>query len=410
MRPPAQLAAVLLTLCAGIPLAVGGSGSAWAASAPTGGTVSVDAPQPGTGVVTGRVIAMDPDGDPLTFVAPPVTAKGNVNLAPDGTFVYTPTPEARAAAAVDGADFFMVTVSDPFGGVLDIPVSIAIAPADPLAPADPPPPLAPPAPPVPAAQPVGSGVRFNFLYGPGAELWTPEARAALEAGAAALSSYLVVPQPVVIDVGVIGMNTPGSPNIASSWVGFTDPGPGFTGTWLQTKVQSGIDPNGPGPDVELTTNFAENWNFSEAVAPDRYDFRTVVMHELVHALGFLSGADDTLGQNSNWTQYDSFLRAPDGSPVIDDAHQIKPQYLANFTGANGGLFFAGPNAVAAFGGPVPLFTPDPWATGSRSVSHVNRLPGFLMTPFYGYGSAIRFLSPVEQAMLRDLGYVVNPPR
>ncbi len=390
----------MLTVCAGIPLAVGGAGSAWAASAPTGGTVSVDAPQPGTGVVTGRVVAIDPDGDPLTFAAPPVTGKGSVILAPDGTFVYTPNPEARAAAVLDTTDFFTVTVSDPFGGLLDVPVSVAVAPPESLAPL---------APPVPAAQPVGSGVRFNFLYGPGAEFWTPEARAALEAGAATLSSYLVVPQPVVIDVGVIGVNTPGSPNIASSWVGFTDPGPGFTGTWLQTKVQAGIDPNGPGPDVELTTNFAENWSFGEAVVPDRYDFRTVVIHELVHALGFLSGADDTIGQNSNWTLYDSFLRAPDGSTVIDESLQIKPQYLANFTGANGGLFFAGPQAMAAFGGPVPLFTPDPWATASRSVSHVNALPGFLMTPFYGYGSVIRSLSPVEQAMLRDLGYVVNPP-
>lgn len=387
----------MLTMCAGIPLAVDGAGSAWAASAPTGGTVSVDAPQPGSGVVTGRVIAVDPDGDPLTFVAPPVTGKGSVSLAPDGTFVYTPTPEARAAAVVDTTDFFTVTVSDPFGGLLDVPVSVAIAPPDALPP------------PLPAAQPVGSGVRFNFLYGPGAEFWTPEARAALEAGAAVLSSYLVVPQPVVIDVGVIGVNVPGSPNIASSWVGFTDPGPGFTGTWLQTKVQAGIDPNGPGPEVELTTNFAEKWSFSEVVVPDRYDFRTVVIHELVHALGFLSGADDTIGQNTNWTLYDSFLRAPDGSPVIDESLQIKPQYLANFTGANGGLFFAGPQAMAAFGGPVPLFTPDPWATASRSVSHVNALPGFLMTPFYGYGSAIRSLSPVEQAMLRDLGYVINPP-
>ncbi|MCB0924531.1 MAG: hypothetical protein KDB50_08350 [Mycobacterium sp.] len=397
MRPPARLGTLLLTMCAGIPLALGGAGAASAASAPTGGTVSVDAPQPDTGVVTGRVMAVDPDGDPLTFAAPPLTGKGSVALAPDGTFVFTPTPEARAAAVVDPIDFFTVTVSDPFGGVLDVPVNVAITP------------LGPPAPPPPAAQPVGPGVSFNFLYGPGAELWTPEARGALEAGAAALASYLVVPQPVVIDVGLVGVNTPGSPNIASAWVGFTDNGPGFTGTWLQTKLQNGIDPSGPGPEVELTVNFAENWNFSEAVAPDRYDFRTVVLHEMVHALGFLSGADDVLGQDSNWTLYDSFLRAPDGSPVIDEALQIKPQYLANFTGANGGLFFAGPNAMAAFGGPVPLFTPDPWVSASRSVSHVNGLPGFLMTPFYGYGSAIRSLSPVEQAMLRDLGYVVNPP-
>lgn len=403
MRPSVRLAALLLTL--GLPAALIVAPTA-AATAPVDGTVLLDPPQP-TGVITGRVNAVDPDGDPLTFSAPPVTGRGSVAVAPDGTFVYTPSPEARAGAVLDTTDLFTVTVADPFGGVLDVPVTVAVIPAGP-GPGPGPAPAAEPAPP-PQPLPVGNGVRFNFLYGPGAEFWTPEARAALEAGAAMLAAYLVVPQPMVIDVGVIGINTPGATNIASSWVGFTNEGPGVTATWVQTKLQSGVDPNGGAPEVELTTNFAENWNFAEAVAPDRYDFRTVVMHELVHALGFLSGADDVLGQDANWTVYDTFLRAPDGAPVLDQNNQIKPQYLANFTGGNGGLFFAGPNAVAAFGGPVPLFTPPQWATASRSVSHVNRLPGFLMTPFYGYGSAIRFLSPVEQAMLRDLGYTVVAP-
>jgi len=397
MRPPARLAILLLTVGAGVPLSVGGAGAAWAASAPTGGSVSVDVPQPGTGVVTGRVLAVDPDGDPLTFFTPPATGQGTVMLAPDGSFVYTPTPEARFAAAPGATDIFTVTVSDPFGGVLDVPVQVVVAPPEPSAA------------PIEAAHPDGHQVRFNFLYGPGEQFWTPEARGALEAGAAALSGYLVAPQPVFIDVGVIGVNTPGAVNIASSWVGFTDEGPGFTGTWLQTKIQDGVDPNGPEPEVQLTTNFAENWGFGEVVPPDRYDFRTVVMHELVHALGFLSGADDVLGQNTNWTRYDSFLRAPDGSLVIDEALLIKPQYLPNFTGANGGLFFAGPQAMAAFGGPVPLFTPENWATASRSVSHVNSLPGYLMTPFYGRGSAVGSINPVEQAMLRDLGYVIRSP-
>ncbi len=377
MRPTACLAALLLT--AG---ALHGVGPASAASAPTGPTVLLDAPQPDTGVVTGRVSAVDPDGDPLTFTAPLETAKGLVAMAPDGTFVYTPR------LATDPADTFTVTVSDPFGGLLDVPVSVGVV--------------------APAAQPAGPGVRFNFVYGPGAELWTPEARTALEVGAAMLAAYLVVPQPVVIDVGVIGVNTPGATNIASSWVGFTDPAAGITPTWLQSKLQSGADPNGGAPEVEITTNFAEKWGFGEMVEPDRYDFRTVMMHELVHALGFLSGADDALDQDRGFTVYDSFLRAPDGAPVIDEAHQVKPQYLANFTGGNGGLFFDGPNAVAAFGGPVPLYTPGEWASASRSVSHLN-MPGFLMVPFYGRGSGIRALTPVEQAMLRDLGYTVVAP-
>ena len=41
------------------------------------------------------------------------------------------------------------------------------------------------------------------------------------------------------------------------------------------------------------------------------------------------------------------------------------------------------------------------------MSHVNALPGYLMDPFYGYGMGVRALSPVEVAMLRDLGYRVR---
>ena len=248
---------------------------------------------------------------------------------------------------------------------------------------------------------------FAFEYGSGAEMWTPEARAALESAAATLTSSLVVDQPVQITAAVTGINEPGAPNMASSWVGFTSDAPGYFGTLIQTKILYGIDANGPEPDTVITANFAERWAFGGQVPGDRYDFTTVAMHELTHALGFLSGMADP-ATDRNWTDYDRFLRAADGQPVIDDAgFAFKPQYIANLTGGNGGLFFGGPNAVAAFGGPVPLFTPDPWATSSRSVSHVNALPGYLMNPFYGYGPGVRALSPVEVAMLRDLGYRVR---
>lgn len=405
----AALAAVVLAGGLG-----GGLGAvpAWgSAAAPTAGTVVVDPPQPGTGVVTGRVLATDPDGDALLYAAPAPTPKGSVSVAPDGTFVYTPSEAARQAAAVPGAgpeqttDLFTVTVSDNFGGSLAMPVSVAVLPAVPL-----PAPLpAPPPPPAPLPPPPGpGGVSFTFDYARGPEFWTPEARGALESTAARLASYFVSPQPVAINLVVSGVSAPGAPNIASAWVGFTGEGPGFYPTVVQHKIQTGIDANGPQPDAVVTVNFAESWFFGDGVPGNAYDFKTVVLHELLHALGFLSGTGELPNPDRHWNTYDQFLRAPDGSPVIDDAFALKPQYLANLTGGNGGLFFAGPNAVAAFGGPVPLFTPDPWASSSRSLSHVNALPGYLMAPFYGYGQGVRMISPVEIAMLRDLGYTVVP--
>lgn len=400
----AALAAVVLAAGAGaIP--------AWgSATAPTAGAVIVDAPQPGTGVITGRVSAVDPDGDPLLFSAPEPTPKGSVSVAPDGTFVYTPGEAARQAAAIPGAgpevttDVFTVTVTDDFGGSLAVPVSVAVIPVEP-------PPAAPaPVEPPSAAVPVGppGGLSFTVDYVRGQEFWTPEARGALETTLARLASYFVVAQPVAINLAVTGVSSPGAPNIASAWVGFTGEAPGFFPTVVQEKVQTGLDANGPSPDAVITVNFAESWSFSEQASGNAYDFRTTVLHEMLHAFGFLSGMGDLPDPDRHWNTYDSFLRAPDGSPVIDENFTLKPQYLANMTGGNGGLFFGGPNAMAAFGGPVPLFTPEPWASASRSLSHVNNLPGYLMEPFYGYGQGVRVISPVEIAILRDLGYTVMP--
>ena len=393
---PVHLPVRPASLVAAIGLKVVTAGPAWASAPPTDGTAVLDAPAPGTGVITGRVSATDPDGDPLTFAAPPATARGTVLVAPDGTFVYTPTPGAPGGEFVDT---FAVTVSDGRDGSVDVPVSVPAAAV----------PVSEPA----IVPPAGNGVTFSFTYGSGSELWTPEARADLETAAAALASTIVVDQPIQITADVVGINTPGATNMASSFVGFTSDAPGYFGTLIQTKIINGIDANGPAPDTVITVNFAERWAFGDSVPGDRYDFRTVAMHEMTHALGFLSGISDSgisdPATDRNWTDYDRFLRAADGNPVIDEGagYVFKPQYIANLTGGNGGLFFGGPNAVAAFGGPVPLFTPEVWASSSRSVSHVNALPGYLMNPFYGYGMGVRALSPVEVAMLRDLGYRVR---
>ncbi|MBU3706496.1 MAG: hypothetical protein FGM50_07390, partial [Mycobacterium sp.] len=62
MHLPVRLGALA---AAGLVLA--GAAPAWASAPPTDGTAVLDPPQPGTGVVTGRVIAADPDGDPLLY-------------------------------------------------------------------------------------------------------------------------------------------------------------------------------------------------------------------------------------------------------------------------------------------------------------------------------------------------------
>ncbi|MCV7252575.1 hypothetical protein H7J86_10415 [Mycobacterium hackensackense] len=97
--------------------------------------VSVNQPDSATGVVTGKVTGTDPDNDVLTYSAPGNTVKGAVSVnATTGAFTYTPTDDARHAAAVVGApaadksDTFNVMVSDGKGNVVAVAVTVAIAP------------------------------------------------------------------------------------------------------------------------------------------------------------------------------------------------------------------------------------------------------------------------------------------
>ncbi|MGV0790808.1 Ig-like domain-containing protein [Mycolicibacterium sp. XJ1819] len=85
-----------------------------------------------TGVVKGTVTARDADRDKLTYEGSTTTAKGTVVVDSRGRFTYTPTAEARHAAAADGAtatdqtDSFTITVDDGHGGTVAVPITVTI--------------------------------------------------------------------------------------------------------------------------------------------------------------------------------------------------------------------------------------------------------------------------------------------
>lgn len=99
-------------------------------AAPTGKT-SANAPIANTGIVYGKVAGADADKDRLFFSVTPTSAKGGtVTINGGGAFAYTPTPQARhiAAAGIDKTDTFTVTIDDGHGGILTVPVTVAIGP------------------------------------------------------------------------------------------------------------------------------------------------------------------------------------------------------------------------------------------------------------------------------------------
>lgn len=344
------------------------------------------------GPVTGTLGAYDPDGDRLIYVLTRGPKSGTVHITRDGTFTYTPGDD------FDGVDAFRVTAID---------IGFHTNLLEPL-------------------RPVGSNplrslinqgaVKFDFDYTSGAEHWTAERRAELQRSADALILYFRVLNPVVLTYAVKGENNPGSRTLASAGSALLSENPGYWNTVAQHKLLTGKDANGAAVDGEIDWNFGTGWGLGETVAAGEYDFQSTAMHELLHSFGFMSMIGGP-GNNANryWLSTDRFLRNAKGETLIGRDYRWDEDDNGYLVGQEGGLYFGGRNAVAAYGGLVPLFTPNPWAEGS-SGSHTDDVTfagdaQLLMNARTDSGLGVRVLSALEIGVLRDLGYtVVNVSR
>ena len=343
------------------------------------------------GPITGTIGAVDLEGDPLSYAVTATPLHGSAVVNPDGSYTYTP------GTGFTGTDSFVVDVTDTgfHINLLDLfrPASTSAS--------------------VPVAQgALAAMLRFQFNYGSGSQYWSSAARAALESAATELASSIVVNSPVTITYDVTGANSPFSSTLASAGSDFVSNDTGFLQTVVQNKILSGADANGSAADGTIDWNFGPSWAFG-SVSNTAYDFESIAMHELLHTFGFLSNIDEA-GSNTGkvWTVFDSYVVNSAGTRVINSGNYTwNSAYNSNLTGGNGGLYFGGPNAVAAYQALVPLYAPNPWEPGS-SLSHLddNRFSGpneKLMNAESGVGPGIRVISPIELGILTDIGYTVT---
>jgi len=364
-------------------------------TAPVAGTTTVGTPDSSTGVVTGTVAATDAEVDTLTYSAPATTTKGAVSLnSATGAFTFTPSESSRA---VPGTDTFTVTIADGYGGSTPVTVSVPIAGTSQKA-----------------------KMTFVFNYTTNSQYWTPEAKNALQSAANTVASYIVVSKPVTLTFDVTAENSPSSSTLASAGSDLTSASIGFFNTVVQNKILTGVDSNGTSADGYVDVNFGTPWAYTDSVTNAQYDFTSTAMHELLHAFGFLSYVEapgsSWNARGTNWTTFDSFIVTNNKTRVIGtflNRYRWNTAYNKNLTGSNGGLYFNGVNAIAANGGLlVPLYTPNPWESGS-SVSHLDDstftgAKSQLMNAMADTGRGIRAISAIELGILKDIGYTVIP--
>lgn len=347
-----------------------------------------------TGPLNGGVVATDPEHDKLVYKVTEQPHYGTVTIDPNtGSYTYTPN------STFNGIDSFTVAVTDTgthinlLNWFRSASTSTAVGVYE---------------------QPAGTDrITFTFNYVNGSQWWSSAARAELAATAIYLSSYFVATHNVDVTYNVTGQYSLGGSTLAFAGSDLTSSDAGFYPTVVQNKILTGVDSNGSAADGTITWNFGYPWGLGNSVSSSQYDFESTAMHELLHTFGFISVVDSA-GKNtgSNYTTFDSFITTSTGTSVWNGT-TFNTAYNTNLTGGNGGLYFGGTNAVAAYGTGVPLFTPNPWESGS-SISHLddktfNGSAGHaeqLMNAASDTGMGVRTLSAAEIGIMKDLGYTM----
>jgi hypothetical protein len=200
----------------------------------------------------------------------------------------------------------------------------------------------------------------------------------------------------------------------------------------KVKTNGATDLNNSAADGTVTVNWSNNFELGNQTADFNFgeeDFVATVAHELLHVLGFASNINnngtsfiDRAVGSKKWDSFDRFVTDKNQNVMINagtfllDLTRWNANKLNGETSPNGGIFFSGPNAMAANGGqPVPIYSPDPFEPGS-SYLHVNdNDPSISFNTHLMVAAGVRsvrnarVLHPVEFGMMKDIGLNVIQP-
>ncbi len=263
--------------------------------------------------------------------------------------------------------------------------------------------------------------------------WDSQAQAAFQYAVDIWETQLTSSVPIVVDAEwtALPSGVLGSAGATTLYRDFSNAPQ--AGTWYPVALANklaGSDLNGG--TAEIHANFSSaftNWYFgTDGNTPsDKYDFVSVVLHELGHGLGFFGSMIVDDGDSSNGDEctgtanvgcwgnhsdypfiYDRFTENGSGVALLSFPRNSL-ELGAQLTGND--VFFDGPNTNAANNNqPAELYAPFPWKYGS-SYSHLgevfNGTKNALMTYSISPGESEHNPGPVVRGMFADMGWTIN---
>ena len=178
---------------------------------------------------------------------------------------------------------------------------------------------------------------------------------------------------------------------------------------------AGVDLDIAEPELEINVTTGDFWYYGlDGKCPSsKYDLVSVILHEMAHGLGFMSGTyyDPTtkVGRFLQPTAFDAYVQVLDGRRLVD----LPSPSLEIGSALTSTLLWSGANAVKVNNGVKPLlFTPPIYEQGS-SVSHLdektfsNSFENSVMTPNLGAGEVFHLPGALLLAIFEDLR--MKPP-
>jgi len=251
-----------------------------------------------------------------------------------------------------------------------------------------------------------SGARIGVLFADPtasyAGYYADLERLTVAAGSAWLQQLASAPGvELTVNISFASLATASGRSATTAYYGSASDGSTLWSQGAAHELRTGIDANGAAPDIEFVIGIDgylqnELWfdpdplSRSAAVPGSQTDAMTVLMHEFGHALGFNGWLDASSGA------------AAGGYLSTFDA-QVQPMATPLGTA----LFFSGAQAMAVYGGPVPL-TLGAYAHLGNDVAGLGLdLVPDLMNGVVFYRGVRGDISALDLAMLADTGLGVT---